>query len=74
MAGWTSNGADDDIWVRKYDSTGTELWTSTHNRGGHDFVRGMSIDELGHPIVTGHVWNGTDDGLVLTADHCTDRH
>jgi len=49
-------GEDYNIWVRKYDSDGGEIWTRTYNNGttdGVDIGFGIAVDGSGNVYVTG---------------------
>lgn len=45
------------IWVRKYDTDGNPLWTTTHNgpANHYDTGLGIAVDNYGNPYVTGFV-------------------
>jgi len=48
-------GQNDNIWVRKYDSNGYVVWTSTYNGAdnGVDIGYGIAVDGSGNVYVTG---------------------
>ena len=52
------NGAGNDVWVRKYDADGDEVWTKTYNGTSNGADRGHSIavDGNGNVYVTGYEW------------------
>ena len=52
----TVTGEEENIWVRKYDSDGNEIWTKTYNgtANGEDAGRGITIDGSGNVYVTGY--------------------
>ncbi len=56
-------GQDYDIFVRKYDVDGNELWTATHNGDGDggDFCEGVAIDGDGNVIAVGRETAGDGD-------------
>jgi len=57
VTGYEDRGApnEDDIWVRKYNSSGGEVWTRTHNGSGDDDDEGagIAVDGMGCVYVTG---------------------
>lgn len=58
VAGYeTTAERDSDIWIRRYDAGGDELWTVTHDGPEHGFDRGTSVAVTpdGGIVVTGHV-------------------
>ncbi len=52
LPGQTSAGGLD-AFVRKYDATGNQLWTSQFGRSGNDIARGVVADGLGNVYVAG---------------------
>ncbi len=52
----TVTGQDRNIWIRKYDGSGSELWTRTYNgiSDGRDEGNGIAVDENGNVYVTGY--------------------
>ncbi|MBI4802079.1 MAG: carboxypeptidase regulatory-like domain-containing protein [Elusimicrobia bacterium] len=48
-------GQGKNIWVRKYDSAGAELWTRTYNSpsNGDDEAYGVVVDNIGNIVVAG---------------------
>jgi hypothetical protein len=69
VAGFSSNGANPDIWVRKYDgSDGSTLWTKTFNGGSADIAYAVSCDGLGNPVVCGYTWGATSNIWVRKYD------
>lgn len=53
------------IFVVKLDASGQFLWATNAGGGYFDFARGLALDALGHPHVTGITWNGIFDGTPL---------
>lgn len=59
VAGWTEgalsgkNAGDDDAYIRKYDSGGTEQWTHQFGTAGSDYARALSVDATGSVYVVG---------------------
>lgn len=49
------NAGDYDIFVAKYDPSGTLLWVSTAGGKGYDYGHGIAVDPQGDIIVTGAV-------------------
>jgi hypothetical protein len=54
LPGQTALG-ERDAFLRKYDSTGTEVWTRQFGSTGDDLGYSMAIDGAGNVFVTGHV-------------------
>jgi uncharacterized delta-60 repeat protein len=57
VTGFAWAGADErDVWVRKYDPDGDELWTATHDgpASASDEGNGVATDSAGNVIVTGY--------------------
>jgi hypothetical protein len=52
----TDIGQDYNIWIRKYDPDGYELWTSTYNspNNWYDKGCGIAVDDAGNVYVTGY--------------------
>ena len=85
LAGWTqpslpgqSSHGLEDVYVRKYDSAGTELWTQQLGTPLNDFGLGIAVDGAGHSYIVGytlgafpeHTNSGEMDAFVarLSAD------
>ncbi len=61
-------GQGSDIWVRKYDSAGTEVWTQTYNspQNGTDIGNGVAVDAADDVYVAGSIFRGMlSDNVVL---------
>ena len=52
MPGGRSSGATD-VWIAKYNSTGTQLWLNQIGTVGDDFACGIKADHAGHVVVAG---------------------
>lgn len=46
------------LFIGKLGSAGQFLWATNAGGGYVDFARGLALDALGHPHVTGITWNG----------------
>ena len=53
------SGESYNIWVRKYDANGYEVWTSTYNGPGNaaDMGEGIAVDGDGNVYVTGYEYH-----------------
>jgi len=67
VAGWTgggldgnSNSGDHDLFVVKYDSSGTKQWTRQLGTTSFDYVSGIATDSSGNVYVTGYTQGGLD--------------
>lgn len=49
-----------DVFVAKYDSTGSYLWAKGVGSGSEDFASGLSLDPLGNVLITGHFGSTVD--------------
>jgi len=69
LPGQADGGGDDvDAYVRKYDSSGTELWTHQFGTSLSDQVRGVSADADGNVYVAGSTENALP-GQVIAGFH-----
>jgi hypothetical protein len=59
LDGNTSSG-DYDLFVVKYDSSGTKQWTQQLGSSAWDEGHGVSVDSLDNIYVTGWTWGGLD--------------
>jgi uncharacterized delta-60 repeat protein len=58
ISGWETRdeiGQSENIWIRKYDASGSVLWTQTYDSPNHgqDTGRGIVVDSDGNVYVTG---------------------
>jgi len=58
------NGAGNDLFLTKYNSTGAKLWTRTLDGSGSTQASAMTVDTSGNPIVVG-IANGNVDGQAM---------
>ncbi|MBA7552548.1 hypothetical protein ES705_45116 [subsurface metagenome] len=60
------DGQDGNVWVRKYDSSGKELWTETYNGtyNGYDAGSDIAVDRSGNVYVIGHEWVTEDENNI----------
>ena len=68
VVGWTTTSSGlTDVWVRKYDPEGNELWTQTVDgpSGGHDRGRAAAVDGQGNILVGGFVTGDVQQGRNL---------
>lgn len=49
------NAGDYDVFVAKYDPSGTQLWVRTAGGKGYDYGHGIAVDSHGDVVVTGAV-------------------
>jgi uncharacterized delta-60 repeat protein len=68
MSGYTFGGLDgntnsgnDDIFLVKYNSSGTKQWTSQHGTSSREIGKDVSVDSSGNIYISGHT-NGELDG------------
>jgi uncharacterized delta-60 repeat protein len=68
MSGYTFGGLDgntnlgnDDIFLVKYNSSGTKQWTSQHGTSSREIGKDVIVDSLGNIYISGHT-NGELDG------------
>jgi uncharacterized protein YjiK len=54
------NAGDVDIFVAKYNSSGTQQWTQQLGTFYEDHARGIATDSSGNVYVTGHTYGGLD--------------
>jgi plastocyanin len=54
-----TNSGNEDVFVVKYDSSGTPLWVRKMGGTGSDFARSVSVDSSGNIIVTGSYGSAT---------------
>lgn len=63
ISGRSSNGGDDDYVTIKYNSSGTQSWIKTLDRGGRDRVTDLVFDGT-NVFITGRSSNGNDDDYL----------
>ena len=56
-------GGDFDIYLRKYDREGEELWTRQIGSEGDDFAHAVALDEPGNVYLAGHTRGPGTSGL-----------
>lgn len=63
-----------DVWVRKYDSDGNELWTATYDapQHGSDTAHGVAVDGADAIVVAGSIFRGTQSDNVWVRKHDPD--
>jgi len=67
-----SSAGESDAFVRKYDGSGNELWTSQFGSSTSDYAYGVAVDISGNVYVVGNTWgallgqssSGNLDGFV----------
>ena len=67
VTGWTGGGLDGntnmgeyDIFLVKYNSSGTKIWTKQLGTSSMDIVLGLTTDSSGNIYVTGETGGGLD--------------
>jgi len=60
LDGNTSSGDDDDIFLVKYNSSGTKQWTKQMGTSSFDCGNGVSTDSSGNIYVTGYTNGGLE--------------
>jgi len=55
-----ATGHYEDIFLTKYDASGTKQWTKQIGTGGDDGGSGVATDSLGNIYVTGYTWGDLD--------------
>ncbi len=67
VVGYTYGGLDGnssaggmDLFVVKYNSSGTKQWTQQLGTGSHDIAKGVATDSSGNIYVAGHTESGLD--------------
>ena len=48
-----TNAGSTDIFIAKYDSSGTKLWTKLFGTSGEDYGSGIAVDSSGNAYITG---------------------
>ncbi|MEE1577942.1 MAG: SBBP repeat-containing protein, partial [Deltaproteobacteria bacterium] len=55
-----TNAGSEDLFVVKYDSSGTKQWTKQLGTSSHDQANGVATDSSGNVYVTGYTSGGLD--------------
>ncbi|MEO5643604.1 MAG: T9SS type A sorting domain-containing protein [Bacteroidia bacterium] len=55
----SANVPDVDIYIAKYDSTGTELWADSYTSGNYSYIRDIAIDNNDNIYICGSFSNPT---------------
>ena len=75
VAGFHNVGANGrDIWIRKYDPDGNEVWTQTYNapQNGTDVAEAIGVDTDDNIIVGGSIFRGTQQDNVWVGKYDPD--
>ncbi|MCX4247489.1 SBBP repeat-containing protein [Paraliomyxa miuraensis] len=70
----TTDTVGPDVWVRKYDPDGDELWTSTYNapQDGYDVGRAVTVDGDDAVIVAGSIFRGSQSDNIWVRKYDSD--
>ncbi len=75
MTGYTGGGLDgntnagsDDLFVVKYNSSGTKQWTKQLGTSSNDYANGVATDSSGNVYVTGYTGGGLDGNTNAGSD------
>jgi hypothetical protein len=55
-----TNSGNNDIFLVKYNSSGTKQWTKQLGTSSNEYGKGVTVDSSGNIYVTGHAWTGLD--------------
>lgn len=69
--GWTNtdgSGTTEDIFLAKFNSSGTKQWSVFHGGAGNDVASGLAVDSSGNAYISGNT-NAALDGLTPAGSH-----
>ena len=69
--GWTNtdgSGATEDIFLAKFNSSGTKQWSLFHGAAGNDVSSGLAVDSSGNAYISGNT-NAALDGFTPAGSH-----
>ena len=58
VTGYTNNGSNDDVFIAKYNTSGTLQWQRKLYGASTDYGYGVAVDSSGNCYVTGSTNNG----------------
>ena len=65
---WNTSAGANDLFVVKYNSSGTKEWTKQLGSASSDFANGVATDSSGNVYVTGGTYGGLDGNSKGTSD------
>jgi len=69
--GWTNtdgSGATEDVFLAKFNSSGTKQWSVFHGAAGNDVSSGLAVDSGGNAYISGNT-NAALDGFTPAGSH-----